>query len=718
MKTATKNGHFPKSAREAATLYLGFALAPIPLPYRSKDPGFKGWPQFRFTQDSLDRDWPEGQKRGIGVLNGEPSGNTADVDLDCPEALRAAPFLLPRTGWRFGRESTPRSHWIYRTDSPFDKEKAQYLDPIDQKCLIELRGTGGHTVFPPSHHADTGEELQWDTFTTPADVRLADLQTAVVEVAVVALLVRHWPAHGWHHMTLPLVGGLLRGGLAVERVEKIIEALWKTAGTRDKPSDRDGAVRTTAEKLAAGENVVGWPRLAENLGEHGDRIVSQVRNWLGLSTMAEAANLPLPSETPWPDALAPEAFHGMAGDLVRAIEPSSEADPAALLFQTIVGFGNMIGRTAHFRVEATQHFANEFVTLVGRTSKGRKGTSWSQINRTLRSAEEEWATERIQSGLSSGEGAIWAVRDPVKKMERVKERGEAPRYEEVEVDAGVRDKRLLIVEPEFASVLKHIERQGNTLSATLRQAWESGDLRTMVKNSPARATGAHISLIGHCTAEELRRYLSTTEMASGFGNRIMWVAVKRSKSLPEGGLPDARALDDVQVRLGQAMAFAKRQGEMKRDDGAREIWRAVYDELSGDRPGLGGAMLGRAEAHTMRLAMIYALLDQSPDIQADHMLAALALWDYASQSVRYVFGDSLGDPVADDLLRLLRSNPEGLTRTEIMGYFGRNQSTDRIGRALGLLQQFKLAEGRKSPSGGRPVERWFALKQEPKRDRS
>jgi hypothetical protein len=416
----------------------------------------------------------------------------------------------------------------------------------------------------------------------------------------------------------------------------------------------------------------------------------------------------LPVDPPWPGPLADEAYHGLAGKIVRVLEPSSEADPAAMLIQTVVGFGNILSRTAHAVVEADKHYGNEFVVLAGKTSKGRKGTSWGRINRLLNAAEEKWATDRIQGGLSSGEGLIWAVRDPVEKMERVKERGEPVRYEKVEADPGISDKRLLVVEPEYANVLKQTERQGNTLSAILRQAWESGDLRTLTKNSPARATGAHVSLLGHITIEELRRYLTTTEMANGFGNRHLWICVRRSKELPDGGTVDEAALADLQTRLADAIAFGRDQGAMYRDDAAREIWREVYGQLSADRPGLSGALLGRAEAHVLRLSMLYALLDLSPVIGATHLLAALALWDYAEASVKYIWGDALGDPVADELLRLLRASPDGITRNQMCDYFGRHQSSERIGKALALLAEHRLARSERQETGGRPREVWRA----------
>jgi hypothetical protein len=416
----------------------------------------------------------------------------------------------------------------------------------------------------------------------------------------------------------------------------------------------------------------------------------------------------LPAETPWPEPLAVEAFHGLAGEIVRTIEPTSEADPAALLVQTLVAFGNVVGRNAHFTVEGDRHHGNEFVVLVGRSSKARKGTSWGRIFRLFEEVEPQWATERVQSGLSSGEGLIWAVRDPIQKRERVKERDKAAYYEEVESDPGVADKRLLIYEPEFANVLKQTERQGNTLSAILRQAWDGTKIQTLVKNNPARATAAHIGLIGHVTADELRRYLTQTEAANGYANRHLWICADRSKLLPEGGKVDPATWNQLRNELANAIAFARAASEITRNEEARAIWHKVYGPLSEGRPGLAGALLARGEAHVMRLALLYALLDRSTVIEAPHLLAALALWEYVERSVYFVFGDSLGDPVADDLLQLLRRCKGGLTRNEIRDYFQRNVSADRIGRALGLLLQHRLARCVREETGGRPAERWYA----------
>lgn len=125
-------------------------------------------------------------------------------------------------------------------------------------------------------------------------------------------------------------------------------------------------------------------------------------------------------------------------------------------------------------------------------------------------------------------------------------------------------------------------------------------------------------------------------------------------------------------------------------------------------PGLFGAIIARAEVQVMRLACLYALLDSSNVVKRVHIKAALAVWEYAEDSARLIFGDSLGDPVADDILTALKRTPEGLTRTDIRDLFGRNRRAGEIDRALGVLFKAGRAKKGTEQTGGRPVERWFA----------
>ena len=412
----------------------------------------------------------------------------------------------------------------------------------------------------------------------------------------------------------------------------------------------------------------------------------------------------------WPEAPDEAAYYGLAGDIVREIEPHTESDPVALLLQVLTGFGSVIGAGSYYEVEACKHPARHFVVMVGASSKARKGSSWQQVSGVLRRVDDAWATERQPSGLSSGEGLIWAVRDPIERQEPVREGGKKSgritEYQTVETDAGVADKRLMVIEGEYASVLRILGRDGNTLSPTLRRAWDGDRLQTLVKNSPAVATGAHISIVGHITREELLRYLDSTEQGNGFANRFLWAAVRRSKTLPEGGSIESVDFAPLLQRLKQATEHSRACGRLKFDSEARAMWHSVYADLSEGKPGLLGAVTARGEAHVVRLALTYALLDRADVVRTEHLLAALALWEYCERSAAWIFGTATGDAVADRVMRELTLVPEGLTRTEIRDLFKRHQSSERIGRGLALLESAGLVEQVDEVSGGRPVERW------------
>jgi hypothetical protein len=363
----------------------------------------------------------------------------------------------------------------------------------------------------------------------------------------------------------------------------------------------------------------------------------------------------------------------------------------------LVAFGTVIGRGPHWKAEATRHGLNLFVCIVGTTSKGRKGTSWGHARRLIETLEIPFK-QRIQTGLSSGEGLIHAVRNRDESAE-----GRA-------VDPGVSDKRLLIVESEFASPLRVISRDGNTLSPVLRLAWDGGTLQVLTKNSPSKATEAHVSIIGHVTRDELRFELTRTDMGNGFANRYLWVCARRSKLLPHGGcIPDGD-FQDVANRLKSAFDFSRDLGdfEIRRTHDADAVWEYLYPELSEGKPGLLGAVTSRAEAQVMRLASLYALMDKSPVIEVVHLLAANAVWHYCEASAKFIFGDSLGNPLADDLLRFLRNADKGMTRTELSNALGRNKQAGQIGQALALLAEHGLARSTLEETSGRPAERWHA----------
>jgi hypothetical protein len=254
-----------------------------------------------------------------------------------------------------------------------------------------------------------------------------------------------------------------------------------------------------------------------------------------------------------------------------------------------------------------------------------------------------------------------------------------------------------------------MSRQGNTLSAIIRDAWDRGNLQIINKNSPIKATGAHIAIIGHITMEELKRELTATEAANGFANRFVFLAVKRSKYLPEPEIFRGPEVEQISARVRDCLKYARDVACMARDQEARALWANDYRELSEGEDGLVGSILARAEAQVLRLSMLYALLDRSHLVKASHLESALELWRYAERSARYIFGKATGDTVADDIYLALRQRGP-LTRTDIYkGVFANHVSQARINAALDLLLSKGFARVSTVVTGGRPTEVWEAI---------
>ncbi len=467
-----------------------------------------------------------------------------------------------------------------------------------------------------------------------------------------------------------------------------------------------------AESVPSPDHVMAYADAVRSLWERREAISALHSATQGLMAGATVASVtttamaalgrlapPEKNEKEWPVMDDAAAYHGVAGDLVHLIDPHTEADPAATLLQFLIAFGSAAGRNAYFRIGASVHYLNLFGCLIGATNAGRKGTSLEGALLPVKMADPEWADNCQAGGLSSGEGLIHAVRDARREGDDV-------------IDEGVADKRLLVIETELAAPIQRMGRESNTLSAIIRQAWDCGRLRTMTKGAPVRATDAHISIIAHVTPDELRRLLTASDQTNGFANRFLWCSVRRSKYLPFGGRIDEVLLAPIIDRLRDALTFATMPREIVMDSDAAEAWIVEYRRLTADSPGVAGAMTARGAPIVRRLACVYACLDSSGKVTLRHLRAALALWDYCSASVRYVFGDAgAKNESADDrelasVAAMIREAGGSMSLVEIRA---KRRKYRPAGEAEGLGERMiaaGLAQWDEAPDGeGRPVRR-------------
>src|SRR5262249_28777946 len=145
---------------------------------------------------------------------------------------------------------------------------------------------------------------------------------------------------------------------------------------------------------------------------------------------------------------------------------------------------------------------------------------------------------------------------------------------------------------------------------------------------------------------------SHVDLVNGFANRFWWFAVRRVQSRPFGGMPTGLA--SLTPRLEQAIVDAGGIGRLAWTDPARSLWAgSIYDELTTPVLGRLAEVLSRSAPHVLRVAGIYALADGKQALEPDHLLAAKALWDSSAKCACYIFGDALGDPIAEKILHAL-----------------------------------------------------------------
>jgi hypothetical protein len=670
-----------RSALDAALALAGRGWQVFPLKARDKIPATRNG----FKDASSD---PDGLKRlfcrpdlNLGLATGPGSGLWV-LDLDGADGISAFEQIEQQHG-KIPQTVEVRTggggrHLYFRLNGEPIKNRSKVCGvPID------VRGDGGYVVAPPSMHK-SGSAYEW--INSPDKTALVEAPSWLVDLVLDRsstpstapgrpLPLEIAPAEtkgGRHEELLRLVGAELARGTNPEEVRQ--RALsW---GARCRPALEESEVKRIYDYCKR---------------KHDQR----------LDELDEA---PLPPPPAWPE-LDQAAYHGLAGDLVRRIEPETESDPAGLLVGLLLSWGNLVGRSPYFVVEGTEHRVNLYAVLVGATSKGRKGTSEGRVRQILEYVDTDWSRSRIVNGLVSGEGLVWNVRDPIYETKPIKEKGSVKGYETVETDSGVEDKRLLVYESEYGSVLRVCKRETSTLSTTIRSAWDTGELRTLSKNSPARATGAHVSILGSITKEELTKALLEVESFSGFSNRFLWVLVRRSKLLPDGGAD--LNLSWYAAELARAARHARTIERMRRDSAATRLWHAVYGDLSGMAGGLLGAVTSRAEAQVLRLSMIYALLDRSSTISEEHLRAGLAVWDYCRESAALIFGRSTGNTLADQVLKFVRDNP-GCGRKDLHRLLGNHVKADSLLHAIGVLRNTGLIQVTTDKStGGRPAERYY-----------
>ncbi|MBX9625904.1 MAG: bifunctional DNA primase/polymerase, partial [Gemmataceae bacterium] len=626
--------------------------------------------------------WDQWPDANIGVATGPDSGIFV-LDLDGPEAVAELEHLEARHGElpaTVMAHTGKGSHRYFRWDTDRPVKNRAKINGVG----IDVRGEGGYVIAAPSMH-QSGKRYEW--LRSPGEAAVSDAPDWLVELVSGS-------------------GGRAAGRTNAGRVGDFGLDLRNAPGVLE-GGRHDAAARLIGAELGRGHDpvdVLDWAyqwadRCDPPMGqEEVKKILTDLRD-KDLRKLTEGI-VPRDTKPDWP-ILGPDAFHGLAGEIVRAIEPNTEADRAAVLVQLLALFGNEVGRSPYFEVGPTRHHANLFVIVAGESSEAKKGTSLADAKAPFGNRLKPL----MASGLSSGEGLIARVTDAVYKTEPIRNKSrEVTGYQEVLETPAVEDKRLIVVETEFGSVLKVMERPGNTVSSLIRNAWDDGNLSTLTVVR-RNATNAHISVIGHITVPELKALLGDTDLFNGFANRFLWAGAKASKRL---SCPVPHDLSGYDLRLEEAVMAAQTFTRVTRDTDAQRLWDDLYHgELGQAHPGLLDTIAGRAEPQVIRLSLVYALLDKSPVIRVEHVRAAMAVWRYCLGSARVIFGGAAGNPIDDTILAAVQAGP--LKTADIHRLFNNHQSAGSIRASLQRLMERGSIRKEREQSGGRPAEVWMLV---------
>lgn len=371
-----------------------------------------------------------------------------------------------------------------------------------------------------------------------------------------------------------------------------------------------------------------------------------------------------------PPEVCPKMFKGIIGRIATTASRESEVNPVAAAAATLSWLSVSFGRNPAIRIGDNIHALHLFTLHVGRSSRGGKGMALGLLEKVqsyINEIDPDIAPQVHSGGLSTREGLALLIHDGYQHG----------RHKE----SAIRDKRLFIIETEFSNVLNQSKRHGNTLSACIRDLWDSRDIKPATKTFRICASNPHIGLHGCITPTELRSNLSSGDLTNGFANRLLifWAERKGSIAFPQSADEEeisSLARDLISIITSGKSGYPELQDRdfITFSSQAKKYYEEIYHSFS--KPHAGGelisGLLQRRAPMLLRIAGIFALCDYSREIKLSDVESAYSWIEYYSNSVAMIFGPNTNQYAelkiklqADQLLSWLSKSTEWTSRSSI-----------------------------------------------------
>jgi len=653
-----------------------------------KRPYGKGWQNLRLTEDEINSlSW---NGKGVGILLGAPSGGLVDVDLDSPEALRIANYFLPNTNSIFGRPGSPQSHFLYMTvdGSLPQKASTKFECPIrdngrnEKVILVELRSTGGQTIFPPSLWIDTKdasniEEREWYEDGEPLELYGEVLLKATQKLAAAALLARCWPNTGGRNsITMPIAGMLLKSaGWRVDEARHFIRAV-AVAANDEEAGKRENVVDYTLQRIQNNEHVKGIPTLIEELGE---KVVTRLCAWLEIDSgitrsVSQNQNLQITRrpqvETSNEGLTNPP---GILNDITRYIvETSIRPQPEFAVNAALALAGTILGRRY---MSESKLRTNLYLISIGMTASG-KDHPRKVVKNILNAAGLDYMLGG--ENIASGQGLLARVK---------------------------RTPAVLFQLDEFGLMMQALQmrnsgRHNKEILINMIRLFSSADtifIGTEYADQEKRPTSVieYPCVSIHATSTPVTFYaaLESKNVIDGFLNRFIVVDNSdkpRPPLLKRGESPEAPPT--VLEWIHRVVYADKKQGNLvgvyppspimpvavEESPEAKELmedFSNYVEEQTNSNANSGvDALWSRAIEHTIKIAMICACADTNnllqPVIEYDHALWAIKFVGYHTERLGIQVREHIADTdfermVNDFYIAILEAGGRGLTVREM-----------------------------------------------------
>ena len=358
-------------------------------------------------------------------------------------------------------------------------------------------------------------------------------------------------------------------------------------------------------------------------------------------------------------------YYGIIGDLVNLIKNETEASSEAIYAQCLIFLGNLCDRKFYFQINGSSIYTNEYALVIGKTSKARKGTSLRACSYFFKKSWGDKFNSRIIRGISTGEGIVWALRDPV----TIQQQDKQGKLKLKVIDPGVTDKNAILIEEEFSKPLKNAKRETNNLSEVLRIAYDCENLQSLSKIQPAKVADPNISIIGHTTKEEFIQTLNSIEKDNGMLNRMLFIHSYRKNIISRPiGFDKIEGVESIVFDLILLKDFIEKSDstEIIFSEDAQTWWDEFYNKHANQEDSINENLKGRTEVHLLKLAMILAIADKEIIIDKIHLEKAKTLVDYSNTSIDYIFSNGIQTKnISSLVVGFIQSKGGSCTRSSI-----------------------------------------------------